>query len=68
MTYGDNYRPPLCLPGGLYDTLTPLASWIRGKLAAAYDDGYFAGRLDAIRERLDEHDRRPPTAGAVVTV
>jgi hypothetical protein len=68
MTYGDHYHPPLCLPGGLYDTLTPLAAWIRGKLGAAYDDGYLAGWLDANRERVDEQDRRPPTAGAVVTM
>lgn len=64
--HGPHYRPPACLPAGIWETLTPLAQWVRESLADAYEAGYWAGRLDADRERVDRHDRRPPPPAAAV--
>lgn len=64
--HGAHYKPPDCLPAGIWETLTPLAQWISGQLLDTYDAGYWAGRLDATRERVDRHDRRPPPPAAEV--
>lgn len=67
--HGAHYKPPAGLPAGLWETLTPLAQWIRGQIEGSYEAGYWAGRLDATYECVDRHDRRPPpSAGAVVTI
>lgn len=64
-----HYREPDTLPGGWWETLQPLASWIQSKLCAAYNAGYNAGLADAAREWRDivDHIGKPPTGCACVT-
>ena len=63
------YHLPEEMPGGFWDVLQPLASWILRALKDAYQNGYYAGKADSSRTWLDIIDKKkPPTGAAVVTM
>ena len=63
------YQPPEEMPGGFWDVLQPLASWILRALKDAYKNGYYAGKADSSRTWLAIIDnKKPPTGAAVVTM
>lgn len=53
------YKPPETLPAGWWDALQALADWVRQALLDAYDAGYMAGKLDALRAHHDKVDESP---------
>lgn len=63
------YQPPEEMPGGFWDVLQPLATWILRALKDAYQNGYCAGKADSSRTWLAIIDKKkPPTGAAVVTM
>lgn len=63
------YQPPEEMPGGFWDVLQPLATWILRALKDAYQNGYYAGKADSSRTWLSIIDKKkPPTGAAVVTM
>lgn len=47
------YATPDQMPGGFWDILQPLASWVMRQLVAAYDRGYTDGRADSAAARCE---------------
>lgn len=47
------YTAPDQMPGGFWDILQPLASWVMRQLVAAYDRGYTDGRADSAAARCE---------------
>lgn len=63
------YQPPEEMPGGFWDVLQPLATWILRALKDAYQNGYYAGKADSSHTWLAIIDKKkPPTGAAVVTM
>lgn len=44
------YNPPQELPAGLFESLQPLAAWVKTQLTNAYMAGYRDGRGDAAHD------------------
>ena len=54
-----SHKPPETLPAGWWDALQSLAEWVRSALFDAYESGYMAGKLDALRAYHDAADEPP---------
>lgn len=64
-----HYREPDTLPGGFYEAVQGIASWVLDAMREAYRLGYNAGLADAAKEWRDivDHIGKPPTGCACVT-
>ena len=54
------YQPPEEMPGGFWDVLQLLATWILRALKDAYQNGYYAGKADSSRTWLASLGRISP--------
>ena len=52
------YQPPEEMPGGFWDVLQPLATWILRALKDAYQNGYMRARLMLPAHGLPSSTRR----------
>lgn len=59
------YAPPSDLPSGWWDVLQGLADWVRRQLQKAYEDGYIAGKLDALRACKEREDKRTKSSNEI---
>lgn len=64
------FHEPEELPGGFFEALQPLASWVKASMREVYRLGYSNGKADSstewkeICDRIRKDDRRKPPTGA----
>lgn len=64
------FHEPEELPGGYFEALQPLATWVKARMREVYRLGYSNGKADALTEwkencdRIRKDERRKPPTGA----
>lgn len=64
------FHEPEELPGGYFEALQPLATWVKARIREVYRLGYSNGKADSLTElkeicdRIRKDERRKPPTGA----